>query len=154
MKIKKNIIIKIILWIIVLVIWILIFPQEIHHTDDPQLCFKKYCYILEIADTPNLRTQWLMNRNYLWENSWMIFIFQEDGIHKFWMKNTLIPLDMIRLNKDFQIIDIATAQPCKQEICPTYWPDSLSTYVLEINWWLSEKIWLKKWDTMKKYGNR
>lgn len=159
MKIKKNLTLKIILWIIVLFIWVILFPQDIHHWENPQLCYKSNfrtnnCYDLEIADTPELRTQWLMNRESLWEKSWIIFLFDSLDIHKFRMKNTLIPLDMIRLDENFEIIDIVQAQPCKQEICPVFWPELPSNYVLELNLWESSKIWLKIWSKFKKYGNR
>jgi uncharacterized membrane protein (UPF0127 family) len=39
-----------------------------------------------------------MNRDILPEDSGMIFIFEKDDVHRFWMKDTLIPLDMIRLD--------------------------------------------------------
>ncbi|NHF72259.1 DUF192 domain-containing protein [Paracoccus xiamenensis] len=50
---------------------------------------------VEIADDPAERAQGLMNRSSLAENSGMLFIFEEPREAAFWMKNTLIPLDMI-----------------------------------------------------------
>lgn len=145
---------KLLLGLALLILWLFIFPKKIPHLDFPQICYKSNCYNLEIANTPQLREQWLMNREILSEDSWMIFIFDKEDIHKFWMKNTLIPLDMIRLDSWLQIIDIANATPCKQDICPIYSPDKSAKYVLEIAWWLASKIWLKIWDYMVKKGIR
>ncbi len=139
---------------VLIVIWFFLFPKKLPHTDLPQICHQSICYDLEIADTIELRSKWLMFRDSLAPNAWMIFIFPDQDVHKFWMKNTLIPLDMIRLSSWLQVLYIQNALPCEQEICPTYWPDIFSKYVLEINWWLTEKIWLKVWDIMEKKWNR
>lgn len=55
------------------------------------------------------------------------------------MKNTLIPLDMIRINQDNQIVDIQEAIPCTTDICQTYPGKESASYVLEINKGLSKK---------------
>jgi len=145
---------KLLLGLALLILWLLIFPKKIPHSGFPQICYKSTCYNLEIANTPALREKWLMNRDFLGENSWMIFIFEKDDIHKFWMKDTIIPLDMIRLNSWFQVVYIANAIPCKQEICPIYSPNNLARYVLEIAWWQISKIWLKIWEKMTKQWSR
>jgi len=145
---------KLLLGLALLILWLLIFPKKIPHTEFPQICYQSNCYDLEVSDTLETREKWLMNREYLGENTWMIFIFERDDIHKFRMKNTLIPLDMVRLSSWLQVTYIANALPCKQAICPIYWPETLSRYVLEINWWYASKIWLKVWDQMTKKGTR
>jgi uncharacterized membrane protein (UPF0127 family) len=63
----------------------------------------------------------------------MLFEFDEQKKHTFWMKNTLIPLDMIRIDSNLNIIDIQTAMPCTSSVCETYVPQGDATYVLEIN---------------------
>ena len=50
---------------------------------------------VEIADDPAERAQGLMNRRALAPDSGMLFIYESPGSVSFWMKNTLIPLDMI-----------------------------------------------------------
>ena len=88
-----------------------------------------------------------MHREFLQDNNWMLFIFEEPWIHSFRMKNTLIPLAWIRLDSDLKIVDIIQMDPCKTEECPSYKPESEAQYVLEINQWLiSEKKLLKLWD--------
>ena len=86
-----------------------------------------------------------MNRESLNQNAGMLFIFQEEGVYPFWMKNTLIPLDIIWINKDKKIIHIEkNVQPCKAGPCPSYSPEKQALYVLEINTGLSERYSFKE----------
>lgn len=52
-------------------------------------------YQVELASTPEEQRKGLMFRNSLPENAGMLFIFHHTAIQTFWMKNTLIPLDLI-----------------------------------------------------------
>ncbi|MEI6426739.1 MAG: DUF192 domain-containing protein, partial [Candidatus Absconditabacteria bacterium] len=75
--------------------------------------------------------------------SGMLFKFDKEDTYIFRMKNTLIPLDMIRINKQHEIIDIKHATPCTTEICATYEPQGPASYVLEINEGLTDKRGIK-----------
>lgn len=88
---------------------------------------------VEIADTPQEREIGLMRRENLCENCGMFFIFENADYYNFWMKNTKIPLDIIFINSDFEIIDIISASPCGIDLCQTYTPKQKALYVLEIN---------------------
>src|SRR5437870_11367847 len=67
---------------------------------------------LEVADTPETRTRGLMYRTDLPEGRGMLFVFDEDTDHEFWMKNTLIPLDMIFIARDGRVAGVhADATP-------------------------------------------
>lgn len=61
---------------------------------------------LEIADTEYTRELGLMNRNQMKENEGMLFIFPIQGNQSFWMRNTLISLDMIFVNNEKRIVTI------------------------------------------------
>lgn len=99
-----------------------------------QVCFQDNCFEVELATTPKQWTQGLMYQKSLEQNKGMLFIFQDIGKHAFWMKNTLIPLDIIWLNANQKIVYIyKNAQPCQVSNCPTINPDTKSKYVLEIN---------------------
>jgi len=53
----------------------------------------------------------------------MVFIFEDVGFYPFWMKNTLIPLDMIWLDADHRVVSVAeSVPPCKADPCPTSHP--------------------------------
>ena len=90
-------------------------------------------YSLEIAQTSEERRVGLSNRSELAENAGMLFVFERDGNYKFWMKDTLIPLDMIWLNSAGQVTFM------EQDVQPgsfpeTYGPDTDdSRYVIELN---------------------
>ena len=99
---------------------------------------------IEIADEPEERTQGLMNRSSLPEKQGMLFIFEEEKVLGFWMKNTLIPLDMIFIDADKKIAHIEHgAIPCKADPCPVYSSNEKVKYVLELNGGFSEENSIK-----------
>lgn len=55
---------------------------------------------LEVARTPAQREYGLMNRTQVARHTGMIFVFDQDDFVNFWMKNTLVPLDMIFVGAD------------------------------------------------------
>ena len=80
------------------------------------------------------------------ENEGMLFVFHDEKPRSFWMKNTYIPLDIIYLNKDKQIVSIAkNAEPLSETSRPS---EGEAMYVLEINGGLSDKLGLMKGDYM------
>ncbi len=60
----------------------------------------------EVATTDQEHETGLMNRTSLGENDGMLFVFSDEQIRYFWMKNTLISLDMIFIGTDREIVDI------------------------------------------------
>jgi uncharacterized membrane protein (UPF0127 family) len=88
---------------------------------------------VEIAKTQAEREKGLMLRDELCDDCGMLFIFKREDYYGFWMKNTLIPLDMVFIDSDFNIIDIKHAKPCTTENCEIYTPKEKSMYVLETN---------------------
>ena len=90
-----------------------------------------------------------MYRDMLDTDEGMLFIFHEEAKHSFSMRNTLISLDIIWLDKDKKVIYIKEgAQPCKEEICETFKPDKDALYVLEINAGKVREIGLNIGDEM------
>jgi uncharacterized protein len=90
-------------------------------------------YRVEIARTPEEQAQGLMFRESLPSRSGMLFLFPDVAPHKFWMKNTMIPLDMIWMDALGKVIFVsADTPPCKADPCPNYGPDSPAASVLEI----------------------
>ena len=87
---------------------------------------------VEIADDDSERAKGLMFRESLEDNSGMLFVFEDEDYYGFWMKNTLIPLDMIFISEDLRIIDIRYAVPCEDE-CTNYIPKEKAKYILEVN---------------------
>jgi uncharacterized membrane protein (UPF0127 family) len=86
-----------------------------------------------MARTPEEQAQGLMFRESLPPQSGMLFPFTEKGVHKFWMKNTMIPLDIIWIDSDGKVLFVsADTPPCRADPCPNYGPESPAASVLEI----------------------
>lgn len=87
----------------------------------------------ELAANPSERQRGLMFRPSLPQNGGMLFLFNQSARWSFWMFNTLIPLDILWLNEDREIIFInRDAPPCPGQPCPTYGPNAPSRSVLEL----------------------
>ena len=92
---------------------------------------------VEIVDTMEQRMQGLMGREKLEEGHGMLFVYEEGLIPIMWMKNMLIPLDMLFISPDMEVVHIAeNAPPCHEEDdadCPRYGDvTKVVSYVLEL----------------------
>jgi uncharacterized membrane protein (UPF0127 family) len=107
---------------------------------------------VEIADSPDERQKGLMNRKKLSESSGMLFVYGKEGSRSFWMKNTSIPLDIIFLNSDMEVINIEEADPEPDVTVDSNYRDYLSErpakYVLEINQNRSGEIGIKEGEKL------
>lgn len=88
---------------------------------------------VEIADDDDERAKGLMFREKLNENGGMLFVFEDEDHQTFWMKNTMIPLDMIFIGTDFIIVDVKNAKPCGEDPCKLYKSSKPAMHVLEVN---------------------
>ncbi len=89
---------------------------------------------LELALTDDERATGLMFRDNLPPDRGMLFIFDDDGLVPFWMKNTFIPLDLIWISAAGEVVDVrADAEPCRADPCPNYEPSKPGRAVLEVN---------------------
>lgn len=91
---------------------------------------------VEVADTPQERAQGLMNRSSMPRNAGMIFFFEKPGSVAFWMKNTLIPLDMIFVDPS-GVVKHVHVNAIPHDETPIPGGDGILA-VLEINGGLSE----------------
>ncbi len=95
--------------------------------------------VAEIADTPQEWAQGLQHRTALGAHEGMLFVFPQPRTATFWMKNTLVPLDMIFIDGEKHIRAIEkSAQPCTQDPCPIYSHENIS-FVLEANAGFTER---------------
>ncbi len=97
--------------------------------------------ILEVADNRLSQEIGLSGREFLEENSGMIFVYDYEMEElSFWMKDTLIPLDIFFLDKDFEIVYIIeNMEPCIEDPCPKYISQENSQYAIEVNAGWAEK---------------
>lgn len=99
---------------------------------------------IEIADDDYSTQTGLMYRNSMAENQGMLFVFNAMQQRSFYMKNTKIPLDIIYLNAEKEIVSIQkSAKPLDETSIPS---EAASQYVLEVNAGLTDKWKLEKGD--------
>lgn len=103
-------------------------------------------FTVEIADTTAERAQGLMNRESLGSSQGMLFVYQAPGHPHFWMKDTLIALDMIFIGPDGLVTRVHSNAVPHDETAIDGGPGV--QYVLEINGGLAEAIRLKPGDAM------
>jgi uncharacterized protein len=109
-------------------------PAATPSTNGPRIVFPdNYVVHVEIAADDETRQQGLMYRDRLPEATGVIFIFAQPSEYPFWMKNTLIPLDMVWIDAGHKIAHVTRdIPPCKADPCPSYPPNAISSYVLEV----------------------
>jgi uncharacterized membrane protein (UPF0127 family) len=101
----------------------------------------------EIADSSERMMYGYMYRREVREDQGMVFVYADAGWHSFWMKNTLVPLDIFWLDESFRIIHMETpAPPCKGDPCPSFGPMRASRFVLETRAGTAAREGLKKGD--------
>ena len=88
---------------------------------------------VEVADSPDERSEGLMGREDLPEDSGMVFLFEEPVSSQFVMRDTLIPLSIAFADSEGRIVTIRDMEPCREEPCPTYASDAPFTAALEVN---------------------
>jgi uncharacterized membrane protein (UPF0127 family) len=104
---------------------------------------------LEVAKTPEQQEIGLMFRTDLAKNRGMVFLFSPPRVTRFWMKNTLIPLDMIFLRGGVIQSISALVPPCKHDPCPSYGPFVEIDQVIELASGRAKELGLKKGDILK-----
>ncbi len=105
---------------------------------------------VEVADTPERQSLGLMYRKDLAENAGMLFVFPHAAHLTFWMKNTVLPLDMIFIGDDRRLVGIV-----KNAVPFTTTPREVagdSRYVLEVNAGFSDRHGVRAGDAVTLEG--
>ncbi|WP_154224304.1 DUF192 domain-containing protein [Marinicella rhabdoformis] len=109
-------------------------------------------FTVELAESDESRAMGLMYRKEMADDEGMLFIFPNEYPRAFWMKNTLIPLDILYFDKNKKLVSLSmNTPPCKNTTtrCPNYPSVKPAKYVLEINAGLSKKYGFKKGDLLE-----
>lgn len=131
---------------LVLILFYSVFGEQ---QQESRACFNGNCFTVKLALTPYELSAGLMFADHLDEDRGMLFVFEEDGIYPFTMKNTLIPLDIIWIDSNGKVVFISrNTQPCKSILCTTIDPGKQARCVLEINAGISGKTGLVVGDEM------
>lgn len=105
---------------------------------------------LEVASTPQQQATGLMARESLADDRGMLFPFEPARPVNFWMKNVLIPLDMVFVYDDKIQAIAANVPPCEATPCPTYGPgEQPIDYVIELRGGLASELNLQVGDAVE-----
>ncbi len=103
----------------------------------------------ELAVTDEEKQQGLMFREKINDDQGMLFLFEEEGIHSFWMKNMRFSIDILWLDGQKRIVHLEpNVPPCLSDPCPSYVPVAAAMYVLELKSGCAEKHGLKLYDRL------
>ncbi|MDQ1354558.1 MAG: uncharacterized protein QG657_4867 [Acidobacteriota bacterium] len=106
-------------------------------------------FTVEIADTIEKQMVGLMYRKTIPDDFGMLFVNAEEDYHSMWMKNTLVHLDLIFLNKSRQVVDMyINVPPCEKDPCESYPSRVRAMYVLELRGNRAKELNLKIGDTI------
>lgn len=100
-----------------------------------------------LADTPNERAQGLSGRKTLRDDEGMLFIFETQGMYGFWMKDMLIPIDIMWISNEGVVVDI------HKNVSPATYPSVFRSkvpikYVLELAAGFFERYNMKVGDAV------
>jgi uncharacterized membrane protein (UPF0127 family) len=84
-----------------------------------------------VADDAEQRSRGLMGVEDLGQLDGMLFVFQDDAVRLFWMKDTLIPLDIAFFDSKGVMVTKTSLCPCLDDDCPHYSSERLARYALE-----------------------
>ena len=105
---------------------------------------------VEIAADDETRAQGLMYRDRVRDGWGMLFFFPAEEPLAFWMKDTLVPLDMIWIGGDLVVRSVTSdVPPCKADPCPNYPSGAPARYVLEVAAGVSRAHGVKPGDKLR-----
>lgn len=107
--------------------------KEFSQKKHGEVCFRDYCFSVDLAVTPKEKLKGLSYKEKLKDREGLLFVFDKEDIYPFWMKDTLIPLDIIWIDNENKVVYIKeNAQPCLKDNCSHIIPNRKAKYVLEI----------------------
>lgn len=93
----------------------------------------------EVARTAAEREVGLMNRESLESNHGMIFVYDAPEVLSFWMKNTLIPLDVAFMDESFRVTEIQSMEPESEDLHTAREP-ALAALEMDKGWFAERGI--------------
>jgi len=141
MLVQKNHFFNIVFFILLIIICIMLI--NFNNKKEMRVCFQNHCFDVELAIKTEEKKKGLMFKEHLDMDKGMLFVYEDEKERSFWMKNVLIPLDIIWINEKNEVVFISeNTQLCDGSFCQNINPGKDAKYVLEINAGLSKKIGL------------
>jgi uncharacterized membrane protein (UPF0127 family) len=105
----------------------------------------------EVADTPEKQLFGLAFREELPPNGGMLYIFEENGLHRVRTKEYRFPIDILWVDESHHVVDILEhAEPCAKDPCPFYGPPpEAARYVIQTESGFLKKAGVVKNDELK-----
>lgn len=101
---------------------------------------------VEVAREPQQHSQGLMWRKSIDDIDGMLFVFKEEKIRYFWMRNTLVPLEIMYFDAEGFVVSTTTMEPCAADPCPNYSSVLPAQYALEVPaGWVEQQGVTKGW---------
>lgn len=110
-------------------------------TDSGERAFK-----IEIADDANERAAGLMFRNYLPDDQGMLFVFEQTQPVGFWMRNTVLPLDLIFIDESGVVRGIKEGEPLSEDSIS---PGVPVRFVLELKKGTAARVGIEDGDVIR-----
>ena len=102
-------------------------------------------FTLEVARTPAAQDKGLMDRDSLPDDHGMIFVFPDDQVRSFWMKNVHFPLDILFLDSAGRVVSIHQMRPYDENNTSS---DSPARYAIELNKGIADQLGIKVGDEL------
>jgi len=93
----------------------------------------------EVADTPQERALGLMGRVSLAPDTGMLFIYPDEAVRSFWMKNTPLPLSIAYISRAGQIVHLAELAPLSEDPVPSLHP-TMYALEMEAGWFTAHGV--------------
>jgi uncharacterized membrane protein (UPF0127 family) len=123
-------------------------------TSKPAVTLHGHRFTTEFATDDASRERGLMMRKELAADHSMLFVFPDTEPRWFWMKNTLIPLDILYFGADRKLVSMQlNVPPCKADPCPAYPSDAPARYVLELPAGTARRIGVQTGDALTVEGD-
>ena len=103
-------------------------------------------FTLEVAATPKSQQLGLMHRQSMPADRGMIFVFPQERELSFWMKNTLIPLDILYLDKGGKVVAVRQMKAMDETPVPSGSP---AKYAIELNQGTADRVGVKSGDVLQ-----
>lgn len=111
-------------------------------------------FSIELATDDAARAHGLMQRTSLAPDHGMLFAFAASAPQAFWMKNTLIPLDILYFDDAKKLVSMQLdVPPCKADPCPIYPSNAPARYVLELAAGTARRIGVRPGDVLTVNGD-
>ena len=127
-------------------------PPELADHDIRQVSVGDRTLTLAIADSPSLRAEGLMHVTDLGSLDGMLFYWRHEATGGFWMKDTVIPLDIVWFDADGAFVGRASMVPCITDDCPSYEPEGDVDYRFGIEANPGDLDWVDG-DTVLRYSD-